>query len=94
MNAEQLATVARIVALRESGLTWGQVEEIIYPGSDPKKGAPKCGPLCKKAGAAGAGAFEKRQYGAFTHFQITERLRPKVVPMVAAKAPQQVEMFI
>lgn len=88
-----LNVVKRIVDLRQSGLTWGQVEEIIFPGSDPKKGAPKCGPMCKKAGPAGEGAFMKRQHGAWTHTQYTEVLRPRVVPM-AAKIPQQIEMFI
>ncbi len=67
--------VAKIVELRRQGMKWGQVEAIIFPGSDPKKGAPKCGPLAKKAGAAGEGAFEKIVWGAFTPTQVVMPIR-------------------
>lgn len=75
----------RIVDLRQSGLTWKQIDELIYPQLPVRsKGRTYSGDLAVKNKAICPGAFTKRVYGAYTNHQIVETLRPRVVPMVAA----------
>ncbi len=85
--------VSKIVELRQSGLTWQQVEEILFPETWQPKG-PAVWKLANKHKTNGAaGAFTKRVYGAFTPTQVVEKLRPRIVPLVPT-IPTTVEMFI
>lgn len=79
--------IKRIVDLRQSGLTWWQIEELMYPENLEQKieqdKSMAWRLACKHKKGLAAGAFEKRVIGAFTPAQVVERLRPKVVAMSA-----------
>jgi len=80
--------IQRIVDLRQSGLTWGQVEELMFPDSEYRKtgkGHRDSWKLARKYPALAAGAHAKKVYGCFGHIQIVEKLRDNVVPMVATE---------
>lgn len=77
--------IQRIVDLRQSGLTWWQVEEIMFPENLEKKIAEDKSEVwkiaCKHKKGLAAGAFMKRVEGAFTPTQVVAKLRERVVPM-------------
>lgn len=88
----------RIVDLRLSGLTWRQIDELLFPGAVHKD--TRCGSFagdfCQKHRSANPileGAFTKKVYGYGTPTQIVVKLRDRIVPM-ATPAATSMEMFI
>lgn len=93
---------ARIVDLRQSGLKWKQIDELLFPGlvhKDTRCGS-FAGDFCQKHRKDHPeldGAFSKMLIGGFSPVQEVISLRPSIVPMgykKAAPVPQVVEMFI
>lgn len=90
LDFELKKTLQRIVDLRQSGLTWWQVDEILYPvGLAQRKIANRSivyHLAYKYRDGIAGGAFEKRVIGAWSPTQIVERLRPHVTEMTASPA--------
>lgn len=78
--------IQRIVDLRQSGLTWGQIEELMFPDSEfirTGRGNRECWKLARKYPVLAEGAHEKRVVGGWGPTQIVVKLRDKVVAMAS-----------
>ena len=69
---EMLKQVYKIVELRQSGYTWFQVDQMVFPGTtaEQSKKHSHSWHLAKKAGAAGELAFSKKVLGGWGPTQI------------------------
>lgn len=84
--------IKRLVDLRQSGMTWAQVEELMFPNSRYRttgKGNRDSWNLACKHKDLAAGAFSKQVIGCFGPTQIVVKLRPRVVPMNGPKVEQE-----
>lgn len=84
-----------IVEFRQAGLTWGQIEEVLFPESNYRrtgKGHRDSWKLARKYPVLAEGAHAKRVHGGWTPTQTIERLRPNVVkPLSIETMLQEVE---
>lgn len=85
--------IQRIVDLRQSGLAWWQIEEIVfgvdYSKREGRKSSYKTQAYAlasKHKDGLAAGAFSKRVIGCFTPTQIVIKLRDKVIQTQGSEA--------